>query len=152
MAKQRNYEAEEAALRKDLSGERWRAVYALCGLEEAWARDVAGAAAGGGIAAAMRAAAKTLEAARAQEAAAHLERAEKWQTEIASYATSGAEGLMFVGELHEFRLARAWLLIATKGVAGQRLARKLCATVEGDPNGVPASLRSQLKALRAKLD
>jgi hypothetical protein len=77
--------------------------------------------------------------------------AETWQAEIASWATSGAEGLAAMAEVHELKLARAWLLFASGADRSRARVRQLCAELERDPNGIAARLRPHLAALKAEL-
>jgi hypothetical protein len=147
----RDFAAEEAALRAGLDGERWKAVYALRALEDEWARHIVGGASGALVAALRRAYELGLEPGLALEAAEHLARAETWQAEIASWATSGAEGLAAMAEVHELKLARAWLLFVSGADRSRARVRQLCAELERDPNGVAARLRPHLAALKAEL-
>lgn len=151
-ASQRDFEAEGTSLRGELEGgERWKAVYSLCALEQDWARNIAGVKARGNLATAMQTAAAGMDAARAKAAAEHVARAEEWQAEIASWATSGAEGLMGMHEVRVLQLAQAWLLLGAGDAASLRRAKKLHAKVEGDANGVPSDLRAQVTALKKAL-
>lgn len=151
-AAQRDFESEATSLRRELEGgERWKAVYALCRLEQDRARSIVGAKSRGRLDLAMKGAAEGLEPARAKEAAEHLARAEKWQAEIASWATSGAEGLVGMHEVRVLQLAQAWLLLAAGDAASLRRATKLYDKVEGDANGVPSDLRAQVAALKKAL-
>jgi hypothetical protein len=146
----RDFESEVAALRRELDqAERWKAVYALCGLETDWALSIAGLQPTSNLLQALRAlraAAPALDAARARDAETHLAQAQRWQEEIASWATSGAEGLAGMYDVRVLQLARAWLLSATDD-AGRKRALQLCAKVEHDANGVPSGLRAQLRAV-----
>ncbi len=93
-----------------------------------------------------------LESSLALEAAEHLARAERWQAEIASCATSGAEGMAGMAELHELQLARAWLLFASDADgSGRSRVRQLCAKLERDPDGIATALRTHLAALKSEL-
>jgi hypothetical protein len=149
----RDFARELAILSEQLeSEERWKMVYGLRDLETEWACAIAGARTTGvTLHTAMKNAAGALEAIRARDADVHLARAERWQAEIASWATSGAEGLVGMYEVRVLQLARAWLQLATASAAGRRRARELCGKVDRDGNGVPAGLRKPLALLKKAL-
>nr|PZN20071.1 MAG: hypothetical protein DIU78_19930 [Pseudomonadota bacterium] len=149
---ERNFEAEKAALEAQLATERAHAASGLRSLHEEWARALLGVGTKGNVAAVMRRAATAgADRERAAEAAAHLAEAAKWQAEIASFATSGAEGVAAMTEVRGLELARAWLLTLDPSARARRAAKKICDTIARDPNGVPSALRPHLAALNAVL-
>jgi hypothetical protein len=128
----RDFEKEEAKLRKGLDGkERWKTVSYLKSLEEDWARALVGAKPSGSLKAAIKAAAKSkLDPSLALEAAKHLANAERWAHDFASYATSGAEGYVAMGYVREIQFAHAWMLVTASANAKLR-ARAICQGLEG---------------------
>jgi hypothetical protein len=148
----RDFEKEEAKLRKGLDGEeRWKAVSFLHALEEEWARALVGAKPDGSLKTAMKAAAKPkLDPSLALEAAKHLVNAEKWARDYASYATSGAEGSVAMGYVREIQFAHAWMLVTASTNAKLR-ARALCKGLEGRRENLDAYERRELDKLKPHL-
>jgi hypothetical protein len=148
----RKFAQEQALLIEKLdSPERWRILYDLCDLESDWARSLVAARKDGGIRAAMRSAVKPkLDPIAALEAAGHLAQAEKWQREIASYATGSGEGFAAMDEVYELQLARAWMLVAAANNAASA-ARDLCRRVHGSRENLEASQKRELEKLKAAL-
>lgn len=153
-----NFEAEVEACRARLPGdERWKAVYSLRGIEEAWARCLLGLGESGRLATQVRDRVEAgVDARVAAQAEAHLAAAEGWQGEIGSWATGAGEGLNSMAEVHELNMARAWLAAAMAQAkrAPQRHARtahELVASVEGDPNGQGRPHAKSIAALRLLL-
>lgn len=143
---------EQALLIKKLdSPEHWRVLYELRDLEADWARALVGARKAGSIRAAMRSAVKpNLAPAVALEAAQHLASAEKWQKEIASYATGSGEGFAAMGYVDELMLARGWMLVAASNNAASA-ASDLCRELHRDRKDLEANQRRDLDKLRAAL-
>jgi hypothetical protein len=148
----RKFAHELASLLEKLdSPERWRVLYDLLDLEEDWARSLVGARKGGGIRAAMRAAVKPkLDPSAALEAAEHLANAEKWQKEIASYATGSGEGFVAMGYVDELLLARAWMLVAAANNAASA-ASDLYRMLHGDRENLEANQKRELEKLKTAL-
>jgi len=86
----------------------------------------------------------------ALEAAQHLASAEKWQAEVASYATGGGEGLSLWAEVLDLRLARAWLLSSVEARDLHRQAKKLCRALQAE-DATSAPFRRYLKELGGRL-
>jgi len=149
----RKFADEHALLLKKLdSPERWLALHELCDLESDWARSLVAARKTGGIRAAMRSAVKsTLDPIAALEAAGHLASAEKWQREIASYATGAGEGFVAMGEVYELQLARAWMLVAATNNAASA-ARDLFRKVHGSRENLETNQKRELEKLKAALE
>jgi hypothetical protein len=147
----RKFAAELTLLLEKLdSPERWRVLYDLRDLESDWARALVGARKDGGIRAAMRSAVKPkLDPVAALEAAGHLASAEKWQKEIASYATGSGEGFVAMGYVDELMLARAWMLVAAANNAASA-ATDLCRKLRGDEN-LEAKQKRELEKLKSAL-
>jgi hypothetical protein len=148
----RDFEKEEAKLRKGLDGnDRQKAVGLLQVLEEEWARALAGAKPGGSIRTAMKAAAgPKLDPSLALEAAKHLANAETWAWEYASYATSGAEGMVAMGEVRTLRVAHAWMLVAAANNAKSR-ALELHQKLQRDRENFDSYERRELDKIKARL-
>lgn len=147
----RKFADEQALLLKKLdSPERWMALNELCELESDWARSLVAAKKDGGIRAAMRSAVKPkLDPIAALEAAQHLASAEKWQREIASYATGAGEGLVAMGEVYDLQLARGWMLVAATNNAASA-ATDLFRKLRGTEN-LEANQRRELEKLKTAL-
>jgi hypothetical protein len=88
-------------------------------------------------------------AAAALEAAGLLASAEKWQKEIASYATGSGEGFVAMGYVDELMLARAWMLVAAANNAASA-ATDLCRKVRGNEN-LEATQKRELEKLKSAL-
>ncbi|MDQ2642843.1 MAG: hypothetical protein M3020_03445 [Myxococcota bacterium] len=145
--------AEQRALflEKLDSPEHWMALNDLCELESDWARALVGAKKDGGIRSAMRSAAKpSLAPAAALEAAEHLASAEKWQKQIASFATGSGEGFVAMGYVDELMLARAWMLVAAASNAASA-AKDLCRMLHRDREDLEANQKRDLEKLRSAL-
>ena len=98
----------------------------------------------------MRSAVKPkLDPAAALEAAGHLANAEKWQREIASYATGSGEGLAAMNEVYELQLARGWMLVAAANNAASA-ATDLCRKLRRNEH-LEANQRRELEKLKSAL-
>jgi hypothetical protein len=154
----RDFAAEVASLRGRLQDEdRWKAVYGLRGVEEAWARHLLGIGEQGDLAALVRKRTERgVDATAAREAEAHLAQAEDWQWQIGSWATGAGEGLASMSEVYELKMARAWLDVALVQATGEGKARaqaalSLVAKVAKDPNGQGKPHARAIAVLKAML-
>jgi hypothetical protein len=147
----RKFAPEQLLLLEKLdSPERWRILHDLCELECDWARSLVAARKGGGIRAAIRSAVKPkLDPTAALEAAGHLAKAEKWQREIASYATGSGDGLAAMDDVYELQLARGWMLVAAANNAASA-AIDLCRKLHRNEN-LEANQKRELEKLKSSL-
>jgi hypothetical protein len=147
---ERNFADEARELEATLTENRGVAVVRLRALHEDWARALLGLGSQDKLVSLVRASVESgLAPATAAEAASQLERAEKWQWEIGSWATGSGEGLASMFEVRTLQLARAWLLSAN--AEGADAARSLALQVENDSNDIAARLRKHIQALLARL-
>lgn len=145
-----DFDARAAELERLLATDRARAVSGLRALEEARARALLGLCAGDTHALPRLARGhveRGVDAALAQQVAAHLAAAERWQWEMGSWATGAGEGLASMADVRALQLARAWLLASPDRAA----ARRLLDEVERDPNRLGARHADDIAALRALL-
>lgn len=156
----RDFAAEIARARADLEREPFQAASVLRMTEEDWARDMLGIPGGADIGTAVRGRVKKgLPPSVAAAAAAHLAEAERWQTEVGTYASGSGEGLASMAAVRSFQVARAWLAAAVaRGGGGTadsgkaaRLSRSLANRVKGDSNGLGARHAKTLVDLAAWL-
>jgi hypothetical protein len=153
----RDFASELASLRAKLESDHLHAVYGLREVEEAWARQLLNLGTGDALAPAVHRQVKSgLGAVAGEDAEAHLAEAEKWQSEIGTYASGSGEGLASMAEVRSLQMARAWLAAAlfqeTGKKARETLARSLAKKIEGDPNGLGKRYAKSLTELRAMLD
>jgi hypothetical protein len=109
----RDFATEEAALRAQLDANDPLALFGLRALEEKWARSLVNAKTSGPTLSALRSALATgVDENVAERCADHLKKAAGWQRQIASFATSGAEGIAAIREARELELAQALVFAA----------------------------------------
>jgi len=150
VADPKDFSARVTALEAKLSTERFDAVASLRMIEEEWARQILGLRLDGKLVADVRRLVERgLDPYLAEDAASHLERAEKWQWEIGTWSSGSGEGLASMFEVRCLQLARAWLFAAgvcrAPGLADE--ARKLAREVTGDPNRIAKSEQAHADAL-----
>jgi hypothetical protein len=156
MASDAEFEAEAARLTALLASSRFEAVERLRVVEEAWARHILGMPVevrdgrlvlDGELVPKVRELVEAgLEPAIARRAEPHLERAERCQWEIGTWATGSGEGLASMFEVRCLELARAWLLVAC-GPAFADAARTIAKRAIDDPNHIAESQRPHADAL-----
>lgn len=154
----RNFEAELETLHAALQNpERWKAVLELRTIEEAWAKSLLHLGPGQSLAARVQERVLGgMDATTANQAAHHLAQAERWQREIGTWATASGEGLASMAEVHELKMARAWLGVALARVhpndnAWTEEALRHALEIEGDLNGLGKRHAASIAALRAEL-
>lgn len=151
-----DFEREAAALTDMLATARFEAVERLRVVEEAWARHILGMPADvrdgrfvldGELVSKVRALVERgLDPTIARRAEPHLERAERCQWEIGTWATGSGEGLASMYEVRCLEIARAWLLAAC-GPTFAGAARQIAQRAIDDPNRIAESQRPHVDAL-----
>lgn len=149
----RDFATEEAALRAQLDAKDPLALFGLRALEEKWARSLVNAKTSGPTLSTLRSAVATgVDKNIAERCADHLKQAAAWQREIASFATSGAEGSAAISEARGLELAQALVLGASKDSASRSRALQLCRSLERVGDGLNATLRKELQRVKRELE
>lgn len=148
----RDFASEEFELRAQLEAKDPLALFGLRALEEEWARSLIKAKTAGPTLPSIRSAAEAgIETSVTEQCARHLASAEEWQREIASFATSGAEGLSAMREVTELQFARLYVLVASNDPALRQQARKLHRSLERASTRLGVEFKRELTRLKLKL-